>query len=562
MNNMSIRFKLLLGFMIIAILSLTFSLYTVWEFYRVKVDFTNIVDKSIPRVQALLEMKNSSKKVSEMFDHFRLMNENNQAIPLDEKDYLLASLEDIDRWQKTYEAHRVNGNTTLNKGKLGQLRDAVILASIAAFSAHEKNSGAEAEKEAAKQLMSAHLKLDDYIKNAFAEETLNLEKANKAVIRTANNLYIMLIISGISLLVLTFMIAVYLSRHIANPIIALSNFSKNITHSNLSDRVTVNGSAEINQLAHSLNNMLDNLVRTKKQLLQASRMAGMSEVAAEMLHNVGNVLNSVNTSIFMLREKNELSKVNELVRLNEMLQSHRGDLAEYLTSDEHGKLILPYLVPLSQTMRQEHEFSKNELDQLIVNLEHIHTVVRKQQSYNTFSGVVENVSLSTILQEVVDMFISEIHEKGIVLECKWEQSITLETIGDKLKQAIIVIVDNAIDALSDIDKEDKRIIIHAETVDEMVVCDISDNGTGIAESDIEQVFRFGFTKKSNGYGFSLHASACTIHELGGEITIASKGLGYGATFSLKLPVTLPASHQKLKHGERLEAETLVTNNNE
>ena len=79
------------------------------------------------------------------------------------------------------------------------------------------------------------------------------------------------------------------------------------------------------------------------KLVEASRKAGMAEVATEVLHNVGNVLNSVNISATIIAQKIKNSKSAKLGKVVELLQQCNGNLARFLTEDERGKQLPSYL---------------------------------------------------------------------------------------------------------------------------------------------------------------------------------------------------------------------------
>jgi hypothetical protein len=70
---------------------------------------------------------------------------------------------------------------------------------------------------------------------------------------------------------------------------------------------------------------------THRRLLDASRQAGMAEVATNVLHNVGNVLNSANVSVNLIVEAAEQSKVSSLARVVTVLREH--DLHTFMTGD-------------------------------------------------------------------------------------------------------------------------------------------------------------------------------------------------------------------------------------
>ena len=80
-----------------------------------------------------------------------------------------------------------------------------------------------------------------------------------------------------------------------------------------------------------------------QQLLDAARRAGMAEVATGVLHNVGNVLNSVNVSATLVVERLRRSKVAELGRAVEMMNRDGADLGDFLSEDQKGKQLGGFL---------------------------------------------------------------------------------------------------------------------------------------------------------------------------------------------------------------------------
>ena len=130
---------------------------------------------------------------------------------------------------------------------------------------------------------------------------------------------------------------------------------------------------------------------SQQKLLETSRLAGMAEVATGVLHNVGNVLNSVNVSAGLVVEKLRRSKAPKLAKAAALLTEHNGDLGEYLTNDPNGQKLPGYLAKLGEFFVVENAELLNEVDQLGRNIEHIKEVVAMQQSYAKVSGVFENL---------------------------------------------------------------------------------------------------------------------------------------------------------------------------
>ncbi|HYO66449.1 MAG TPA: hypothetical protein VEU33_10230, partial [Archangium sp.] len=76
---------------------------------------------------------------------------------------------------------------------------------------------------------------------------------------------------------------------------------------------------------------------TQRRAVELARQAGMAELATNVLHNVGNVLNSINTSATILGERLRALRLPSLLKLAGMLEERRADLATFMTADERGK---------------------------------------------------------------------------------------------------------------------------------------------------------------------------------------------------------------------------------
>src|SRR5208283_1687213 len=85
---------------------------------------------------------------------------------------------------------------------------------------------------------------------------------------------------------------------------------------------------------------------THQQLMVASRQAGMAEVATGVLHNVGNVLNSVNVSASIVMDAVRTSRAASLAKVVDLLDKNKADLSGFLSKDEKGKQIHGFLAGL------------------------------------------------------------------------------------------------------------------------------------------------------------------------------------------------------------------------
>ncbi len=280
------------------------------------------------------------------------------------------------------------------------------------------------------------------------------------------------------------------------------------------------------------------LRETQQRLLETSRLAGMAEVATGVLHNVGNVLNSVNVSAGLVVEKLRRSKVSKLGKAAALLTSRNGDLATYLTSDPNGQKLPGYLAKLGEFFVAENIELLREVDQLGRNIEHIKEVVAMQQSYAKVSGVLEDLPVDRLVEDAIAMNIGAFERHGVVVQKQFSPVPLIRVDRHKVLQILINLIRNAKYALDDVQRIDKRITISITPASEgKVRIVVADNGIGIPPENLDRIFSHGFTTRTDGHGFGLHSGALAAHSMGGSLSVASLGVRRGATFTLELPVT-------------------------
>jgi signal transduction histidine kinase len=291
------------------------------------------------------------------------------------------------------------------------------------------------------------------------------------------------------------------------------------------------------QLAESL----ERLQKTQGQLFAASRRAGMAAVATSVLHNVGNVLNSVNVSAGMAIEILARSRLGGLSKAAELMRAHEDDLAAFLATDERGRRLPEYLSVLAETMTEEQAAVADELSSLQGNIDHIKVIIEMQQSHAKPGELVETAPLEAVVEEALQLNLMSRSGADIRVVRDFGDRPTVRLDRHKLLQILTNLLGNARHAVRDAETRDKQITVRLRTeAPGWVAVEIEDNGCGIAPENLSKIFGFGFTTKKNGHGFGLHGSACSAIEMGGTLTGHSDGPALGATFTLRLPAS-PAS---------------------
>jgi PAS domain S-box-containing protein len=277
------------------------------------------------------------------------------------------------------------------------------------------------------------------------------------------------------------------------------------------------------------------LQRVHQQLIDASRKAGMAEIATNVLHNVGNVLNSINVSANILADRVRQSKPAGLSQVAALLREHRADLAAFISTDERGRQLPLYLGKLAEQLQADQQIAMDELVSLRNNIEHIKQIVNMQQNYARDGGGAESVAVSSLIEDCVRMNIGALARDGITVlrEIDAVQAITIDR--HKVLQILVNLVRNAKNACEESGRSDKTLTISVTADAKRVRFTVADNGAGIAEENMPRLFTHGFTTRPTGHGFGLHSSALTARELGGSLVAHSDGPGRGARFVLDLP---------------------------
>ncbi|MBD0703687.1 MULTISPECIES: sensor histidine kinase [unclassified Pseudomonas] len=283
----------------------------------------------------------------------------------------------------------------------------------------------------------------------------------------------------------------------------------------------------------------DELREAQAELVTTARRAGMAEIATNVLHNVGNVLNSVNVSARLLYEKVHASKGQGVIRVAELMRQHSDDLGAFISSDPKGRALPGYLGKLAEALAAEQRSMIDELVQLTKSIDHIKEIVATQQSYAGNSSVLEPGSLRELIEDVVricDVSLAR-HHVTLIKELADIPMMLLDK--HKVLQILINLINNAKQALDSVADRPSRITLRLKaTDDKRVRIEVEDNGEGISRDNLNRVFEHGFTTRADGHGFGLHSCILAAHEMGGELTVQSAGPGKGALFTLELPLAL------------------------
>ena len=280
------------------------------------------------------------------------------------------------------------------------------------------------------------------------------------------------------------------------------------------------------------------LDRAHKQLVDASRKVGMAEVATGVLHNVGNVLNSVNVSATLINDRLRQSRINAFAQAAAMIEERKDNLALFFTQDPKGKQLPGYLNALSHALIQEHRGVQVEVESLRKNVEHIKVIVAMQQSYARVGGAMEESEPKDMMEDAIQIDCVGYERERIQLIREYQAVPRVSVDRHKVLQILVNLLSNARYALENTAKGERRVVLSIFADGTERVCfRVHDNGSGVKPHDLTRIFNQGFTTRKDGHGFGLHSGANAAKEMNGSLSVRSDGPGKGAIFTLQLPIT-------------------------
>ncbi len=284
----------------------------------------------------------------------------------------------------------------------------------------------------------------------------------------------------------------------------------------------------------ALNETVQELHSTRDELVHKAHKAGMADLATGVLHNISNILNSVNISTNQIQQTLRNSSLPDFKKANELLDRHKDSFEEFIIEDPRGKKLLRYYQKLEEPLEAEHQKLKTHCERLTQKIQLMIEVIDAQQDYARVGRLNEKVKLEQIVEDTLTLQAGSIDRHGLDIVKDFGDTQPVIVQKSKLIHILINLFKNAKEAMAD-NHHDKEITIRTYQDEEQVYLSISDKGEGISPENQSKIFNHGFTTKTEGHGYGLHTCANYIFEMGGKITVESDGKGKGATFTLMFP---------------------------
>ncbi len=293
------------------------------------------------------------------------------------------------------------------------------------------------------------------------------------------------------------------------------------------------------------------LALAQERLIKTAHSSGMAEIATGVLHNIGNIINSVNISVQRLEGTLGGLRFNALIKANELLQSHKDDFASFLTEDEKGRKWPDFMDRLTGFLKEDFIIVREETSDLMAKVDLMRDVIFTQQNYAKSEMYVEITSVRELVDDAIKLQIGALQRQDIEISRMYQAEPRGNAARIKLIHVLTNLIKNALEAMSGNDhlRKPKQLSIGIDrTATGLVEIVVADNGCGIERANIDRIFHHGYTTKPDGHGFGLHTCANFMNEMGGELYVTSDGEGCGATFIMRFPLQDPQEVTSVSRG--------------
>jgi signal transduction histidine kinase len=276
-----------------------------------------------------------------------------------------------------------------------------------------------------------------------------------------------------------------IASQLARPILSLTAFTRRFAQGRPLPALPSTGLREVGELTASFFQMIQDLERSREQLVRAAKLAVVGEMAAAMAHEVRTPLGVLRTSAQMLQREPRLSAEGQ-------------EMAGFIVSEtDRLNRLIATLLDLARPRPP------------VFHKEDIHRIIRR----------------------AVELLAQRATRKQIRVEEHFQAaSATIPCDGEQLLQVFLNLFLNALQFLPD----KGVLMVRTESTPEHLMVTVADNGPGVSSAHRERIFDPFFTTRPDGVGLGLTIVQQIVHTHGGEIFVRDNP-GGGACFCLSLP---------------------------
>jgi signal transduction histidine kinase len=272
----------------------------------------------------------------------------------------------------------------------------------------------------------------------------------------------------------------------------------------------------------------------REALREKALEQGKAELAADILHDIGNAVVGLGSYLTRIRRSVDDNKDQLLQDLAGLFAGQEEALAQALGA-EKAKAAVRMLNSLAASNVTLHREIKNSANGQLALISHIQEILNIQRQYaaGRETGERQAVNLRAILTDSLSMLSATMEKRGIRVSSRLpEESVLIKGDRTRLMQVVMNLLKNGIEAI-DVRSAEKQICADLDRRDGQLVLRISDSGCGFDAGTVGRLFDRGYTTKSSGTGLGLHNCREIIESHNGTIQLSSDGPGKGAVATIQ-----------------------------
>lgn len=370
-----------------------------------------------------------------------------------------------------------------------------------------------------------------YSLDTLKEEVRKAEEYKKEKIRSS---VIKALYTSAFLALVLLLFSYIFAKKLISPILILTDTAKKIANGNLeiSDKLSaIQTNDEIGLLSASFIDMSQKLDRSYKELNVLNKnleqkTLQLQELNASLEERVAQKVAQITEQEKMMISQSRLAAMGEMVSM--IAHQWRQPLATATLMIANEKI-------KSMTAGKEPVESELILDRISDKITYLSNMIDDFQTFFKPNKSTEKISTCTLIARMQHIIQTRLLLENVQMDIQPCDDELIETYANEVVQVLINIINNAIDVLVERNADERHIWIQVENSQKDVTIKIKDNGGGIANEIINNVFDPYFsTKSKNGTGLGLYMAKMIIEKhVGGTLNVAN--VENGAQFTIVLP---------------------------
>ncbi len=274
---------------------------------------------------------------------------------------------------------------------------------------------------------------------------------------------------------------------------------------------------------------------------QEAIQRGKIAMAASVLHDIGNAVTGLGTTVTRFLGDDDWAEIAALERLSGMIEEKREELDAALGSGK-GEALAHFIGELRGSLDDRRRQLGRDGRVMSKTLSHINEILHLQRRYARESGGgrgADRLDMAELIDDALAMQAAGLRKRGITVRRHYPPGLH-GISGDRTRliQVFMNLIKNAAESFDDLDGEGERTLdIDGEVLNGRGIrVMITDNGAGFPTAEDSRFFEAGFSTKDRSSGVGLSQCRSIVASHGGTIELQSDGPGRGARAVIELPI--------------------------